>query len=346
MPSCWTIGQSVAIYAGDSKLWQHLRFDKNMRDPYSVLGIGKTASEKDIKSAYRKLAKAYHPDQNPDDPKAQAKFAEVTGAYDLLGDAQKRAQFDRGEIDAEGNPKFPGFDPNSMRGRGGGAGPQGGFNAEDILKEFMSGFGGAGAGARGGPQAGGPQAGGPQGWDPFAGQTRQQPRAKGADAAATAKVSLEEISASAAVSVRLPGGKSMSVKLPVDVEDGQQIRLKGQGQTSPLGGPAGDAIVTVRFQKHKYFRREGNDLRVDLPIALYEAVLGAKVRVPTLGGKVELNLPPGVNTAKALRLKGKGMFGKGDIFVNLRVVLPDGGDPDLESLMRFWRDQKPYDVRD
>lgn len=310
-----------------------------MRDPYSVLGIGKTASEKDIKSAYRKLAKAYHPDQNPDDPKAQAKFAEVTGAYDLLADKEKRAQFDRGEIGADGNPKFPGFDPNSMRGRGGG-GPQGGFNAEDILKEFMSGFGGANA-------RGGPQPGGAQGFDPFTGQTRQQqPRTKGADVAATAKVTLEDVSTSAAVSVRLPSGKSLSVKLPVDVEDGQQIRLKGQGQTSPIGGPAGDAIVTVRFEKHKQFRRDGNDLRVDVPITLYEAVLGAKVRVPTLGGKVELNLPPGVNTAKALRLKGKGMFGEGDIFVNLRVVLPEGGDPDLESLMRFWRDQKPYDVRD
>lgn len=309
-----------------------------MRDPYSVLGIGKTASEKDIKSAYRKLAKAYHPDQNPDDPKAQAKFAEVTSAYDLLADSQKRAQFDRGEIDAEGNPKFPGFDPNSMRGRRGG-GPQAGFNAEDILKEFMGGFGGAG-GRRG------PQAGGQQGWDPFAGQTQQQPRAKGADVAATAKVSLEEVSSGGSVSVRLPSGKSLSVKLPADVDDGQQIRLKGQGQTSPLGGPAGDAIITVRFARHKHFRRDGNDLRVDLPIALYEAVLGAKVRVPVLGGEVELNLPPGVNTAKALRLKGKGMFGKGDVFVNLRVVLPEGGDPDLESLMRFWRDQKPYNVRD
>ncbi|UJQ95789.1 DnaJ C-terminal domain-containing protein [Mariluticola halotolerans] len=313
-----------------------------MRDPYSVLGVGKNASEKEIKTAYRKLAKTYHPDQNSDDPKAQAKFAEATNAYDLLSDKQKRAQFDRGEIDADGNPKFAGFDP---RAHGGAArGQAGGFSAEDILKEFMSGFGPTGGGRRAGPQPGAQQ------WDPFAGATagagRAQPRAKGADSAASVRVSLEEASNAKSVAVKLPGGKTLSIKLPAEVEDGQQIRLKGQGQPSPFGGEPGDAIVTVKFAKHKSFRRDGNDLRVDLPITLYEAVLGAKVRVPTLGGTVELNLPPGVDTAKSLRLKGKGMFGKGDILVNLRVVLPEGGDPDLESLMRFWRDQKPYTVRD
>lgn len=317
-----------------------------MRDPYTVLGVAKSASDKDIKSAYRKLAKAYHPDQNPDDPSAQAKFAEATAAYDLLNDKQKRAQYDRGEIDADGNPKFAGFDFNNMRG--GGAGPRGqagGFNAEDILKEFMGGFGGGFGGAR----RGGPQ-GGAQGWDPFTGSmggggARQQ-STKGADIAASARVTLEELNAGGSVNVQLPGGKTLAVKLPKDATEGQQIRLKGQGQASPFGGEPGDAIVTIRIQKHKRFRRDGEDLRVDVPIALYEAVLGAKVRVPTLGGEVELNLPPGVDTAKALRLKGKGMFGKGDLYVNLRVVLPEGGDPDLESLMRFWRDQKPYKVRD
>lgn len=314
-----------------------------MRDPYTVLGIAKTASEKDVKSAYRKLAKVYHPDKNQDDPKAQAKFSEATTAYELLGDKDKRAQFDRGEIDAEGNSKFGGFDFNQARG-GAGRAQSGAFNAEDILKEFMSGMGGAGA------RRARPQQAGAQSWDPFGGGAargqQQQRGAKGPDSAAVAKVSLEDASNGKSASVRLPGGKSLSIKLPAGVEDGQQIRLKGQGQPSPFGGEPGDAIVTVRFEKHKHFRRDGNDLRVDLPITLYEAVLGEKVRVPTLDGEVELNLPPGIDTAKSLRLKGKGMFGKGDIFVNLRIVLPEGGDPDLESLMRFWRDQKSYKVRD
>jgi len=318
-----------------------------MRDPYAVLGIGKTASEKDIKSAYRKLAKTYHPDQNKSDPNAQAKFAEVTAAYDFLSDTQKRGQYDRGEIDADGNPKFAGFDYSNMGGRGQAGGFGGGFSAEDVLKEFMSGFGGTGGARRANAGAGAGRQTGGQGWDPFSGATSRGPqRTKGADVAATARATLEEVNEGASVQVQLPNKKTLSVKLPANVEDGQQIRLKGQGQPSPLGGEPGDALVTVKFQKHKHFRRDGNDLRVDVPITLYEAILGAKVRVPTLSGKVELNIPAKVDTTKSLRLKGKGLFGKGDIYVSLRIVLPEGGDADLESLMRFWKDQKPYQVRD
>lgn len=315
-----------------------------MRDPYTVLGLAKTASEKEVKSAFRKLAKAFHPDQNPDDPKAEVKFAEVTTAYDLLSDKQKRAQFDRGEINADGTPKFGGVNYGNMGGAGAGHRTQqgGAFNAEDILKEFMSGFGGTTGGATSGRRAG-PQ---PRQRDPFAEAAQAQQRTKGTDIPVTTRVSLEDISTAASVSVRMPSGKSLSIKLPEKVEDGQQIRLKGQGHPSPYGAEPGDAIITVKFARHKHFRRDGDDLRVDVPITLYEAVLGAKIRVPTLGGEVELNLPPGVDTAKSLRLKGKGMFGKGDVFVNLRVVLPEGGDPDLENLMRFWRDQNPYKVRD
>jgi len=311
-----------------------------MRDPYSVLGIGKSASEKDVKSAYRKLAKVYHPDKNKDDPQAKTKFSEVTAAYDLLSDKQKRGQFDRGEIDADGNPKYPGFDFGQAQA-GGGRAHAGTYNAEDILKEFMGGFGGAGA-RRAGAQPGA------QGFDPFAGASARRGPAntKGKDFAATARITLEQANEAASVNVLLPGGKALSFKLPAKVDEGQQVRLKNQGQASPYGGESGDAIVTVKFERHKKFRRDGKDLRVDVPITLYEAVLGAKVRVPTLGGEVELNLPPGVDTAKSLRLKGKGMFGEGDILVNLRVVMPEGGDADLESLMRFWRDQKPYKVRD
>ncbi|HEY4201130.1 MAG TPA: DnaJ C-terminal domain-containing protein [Devosiaceae bacterium] len=311
-----------------------------MRDPYTVLGVPRSASEKDIKSAYRKLAKAFHPDQN-DDPKAHAKFAEATTAYDLLNDKEKRGQFDRGEIDAEGNPRFAGFSgAGAGAGRTGRAQP-GNFSAEDILKEFMSGFGGQ---PRGRATS---AAGNNTGWDPFAGTStsRGSSTGKGEDLTVTVAVSLEDANRGASVPVRVPSGKVLSVKLPDKVEEGQQIRLKGQGSPSPLGGEPGDALVTVRFERHKHFRRDGNDLRVDVPITLYEAVLGAKVRVPTLDGSVELNLPAGVDTLKSLRLKGKGLYGA-DLYANLKIGLPEGGDPDLESLMRFWRDQKPYKVRE
>lgn len=321
-----------------------------MRDPYTVLGVPRSASEKDIKSAYRKLAKKYHPDQNPDDPSAHGKFAEAANAYELLNDAAKRAQFDRGEIDADGSPKFSGFNPGGFSGQprggrsaGGGAGA-GAFSAEDILKEFMSGFGGQ---PRGGAGAGRGPSGGAQ-WDPFAGAAAGGAGGgrtiKGEDIVVNATVSLEDAHKGGSIPVRMPSGKVLSVKLPDKLEEGQQIRLKGQGAAGL--GEAGDALVTVRFAKSKQFRRDGADLRTDVSLTLYEAVLGAKVRVPTLDGSVELNLPPGVDTAKALRLKGKGLHGAGDLYVNLKVVLPPGGDPDLEALARFMRDQKPYKVRD
>ena len=317
-----------------------------MRDPYTVLGVPRSVGEKELKAAYRKLAKALHPDQNKDDPKTQEKFAEVSSAYDFLTDKQKRAQYDRGEIDADGNPRFAGFAPGGGGGGRPGAAGASGFSAEDILKEFMSGFSGSPrGGARPGPSAGP----GAAGWDPFtasSGQSTRQQSFKSEDTSVTAAVSLEEAHAGSSVPLHMPNGRTLNVKLPRKVEDGQQIRLRGQGTASPMGGEPGDAIVTVKFAHHPRFRRDGADLRVDVPITLYEAVLGAKVRVPTLDGSVELNLPPGVNTQKALRLKGKGLHGDGDLYASLRIVLPEGGDPDLESLMRFWRDQKPYTVRD
>lgn len=338
----------MAIYAGYAGEWQlpeivgyRLKLD-TMRDPYAVLGVAKAASDKDIKSAYRKLAKKYHPDQNKDDPNAHAKFAEATHAYDFLSDKTKRAQFDRGEIDASGNPKFGGFDFNAARG-GARGGQAGAFSAEDILKEFMSGFGGGGAGARRSQAGAGPGGG----FDPFAGTAQRSARPnKGHDTNVTAEVSLEDAHKGNNVTVKLANGRTLSMKLPDGVAEGQQIRLRGQGQPSLTGGEPGDALATIRFARHRVLRKDGNDIRVDVPVTLYEAVLGAKVRVPTLDGEVELTLPPGVDTGKSLRLKGKGFQGKGDLFVNLRVVLPKGGDADLESLMRYWRDQKPYKVRD
>ncbi|MCS6760372.1 MAG: DnaJ domain-containing protein, partial [Candidatus Devosia euplotis] len=206
-----------------------------MRDPYSVLGVPRSASEKDIKSAYRKLAKKYHPDQNPDNPASHGKFAEATNAYDLLNDKEKRVQYDRGEIDAGGNPKFAGFNPGAGQ-RGGGRTSAGGFTAEDILKEFMSGFGGQ---PRGGAGRGGAQ------WDPLAGAAASGADGgrtlKGEDVVVNATVSLEDAQKAASVQVRMPSGKVLSVKLPKKVEEGQQIRLKGQG--SPGMGEPGDALI-------------------------------------------------------------------------------------------------------
>ncbi len=281
-----------------------------MRDPYTVLGVPRSVSEKDLKSAYRKLAKAHHPDQNKDDPKAQQKFAEISSAYDFLTDADKRAAYDRGEIDADGQPRFAGFGRGAGQGR---AGPgASGFSAEDILKEFMSGFGGQ-------PPRGARTS---TSWDPFMGTGAgfspggggaRTTSLKGEDVNVTAAVSLEDAHKGASVPLRMPTGKVLKFKLPDKVEEGQQVRLKGQGMPSPIGGEPGDAIVTVKFERHKLFRRDGADLRVEVPITLYEGVLGGKIRVPTLDGSAEITLPPGVDTTKALRLKGKGLHGSGDL---------------------------------
>ena len=245
-----------------------------MRDPYTVLGVPKSVSEKDLKAAYRKLAKAHHPDQNKDDPKAQAKFAEISSAYDFLSDAEKRGQYDRGEIDADGNPKFAGFARNGARGPRGAAG---GINPEDILREFMSGFGGQSP--RGARTATGQGAG----WDPFTGTGAaggfggaRTSNLRGEDVNATATVSLEDAHKAATVPLRMPTGKVLNVKLPEKVEDGQQIRLKGQGMPSPIGAEPGDAIVTVKFARHRHFRRDEGGPRVDVPITLTKACWAAR----------------------------------------------------------------------
>ncbi len=336
-----------------------------MRDPYKVLGVAKSADAAAIKSAYRKLAKTHHPDQNPDDPKAKERFAEVSAAYDIVGDAEKRKAFDRGEIDASGNPTMAGFNPF-----GGGAGrAQGGPNPgfEDLFATFTqgrgpgyrnatysSGFGGGGGGgaedilknmfgdAGGGMGPGmGPGAGGAR--------TRAKP-AKGDDIKVTAKVSLENVLAGDKVPVNLPGQGSVKVALPKGVEDGQTIRLKGKGKPSPLGGADGDAMVTVRFAPHAVFRADGAMLQMDLPVTLDEAVLGAKVSVATLDGTVALTLPEGAQSGRTMRLKGRGLpTGKGDergdLMIKVLIKLPDEGDDALKALMKRWRTDGRYSVR-
>ena len=334
-----------------------------MRDPYQVLGLTKSASEADIKRAYRKLAKKYHPDQHPDDKAAQDKFAEINQAYEIVGDKTKRTQFDRGEIDAEGRQRFQGFEGFhgaegggragnwSFRQSGGGAGAgAGGF--DDILNEIFGSFGGArarGAGAAGG--MGGGMGGGGMGGAGTAGAgagTRTRPQ-RGEDVTVTARVSLEELAHGGKARVTLPNGKTLSVTIPAGTEAGDQIRLKGQGNPGPAGGPAGDARVTVQFAPHAYFTPDGSNLRLNLPVALYEAVLGGKVRVPTLNGPVEMTIPANSSGGRTLRLKGKGLpakgGGTGDLLVSLRIALPEGGDADLEKLMRVWQSTKPYNPR-
>jgi DnaJ-class molecular chaperone len=328
-----------------------------MRDPYQVLGVSKSASAAEIKSAYRKLAKKLHPDANKHDPKAASRFAELNAAYEIVGDADKRKAFDRGEIDAEGKPRFHGFEGSGARRAG--AGPDGfgegmfetfsfgpggfqrtagragghGFGGfEDVLKDVFSNVGGArGAQARGGS------------WF----DTDEAAPEPSGDVAVSLVISLAEAAKGVKKRVRLPTGKEVEVKIPAGLAERQQIRLKGQGH-SGARGRAGDALITVTVAPHPIFQREGKDLRVELPVTLYEAVLGGKLRVPTLDGAVELTIPSGTNSGRAFRLKGKGFpakDGTGDLLASVRIVLPDGSDPELEALMRKWRESKAYDPR-
>src|ERR1700738_1737606 len=321
-----------------------------MRDPYEVLGVPRGASAAAIKSAYRKLAKKHHPDANKNDPKSAARFSEINSANEIIGDEDKRKQFDRGEIDAEGKPRFQGFpgggfpggDPRTRGGQGGftsqtfrsgGAGPggSGGGGFEDILNSM---FGGAAArGAR-----------------PGSGNTFEFDAggiALDLDLSVAMTVSLGEAVQGVEKRVRLPTGKELNVKIPAGVTAGQQIRLKGQGETAQ-GHRPGDLLITVSIAPHPFFKVDGSDLRVDLPITLYEAVLGGKVRVPTLGSAVELSIPKNTSSGRTFRLKGKGLpkaAGAGDLFVTTRIILPDGNDAELEALMQKWRDGHPYNPR-
>jgi DnaJ-class molecular chaperone len=266
-------------------------------DPYSVLGVARGAADADIKKAYRKLAKELHPDTNKDKAAAE-RFSRVTAAYDLLSDKDKRARFDRGEIDGDGNPAAPfGFGG----GGGGGFRPQsGGADFGDIFEGLFGGRAGGGFGSR------------------------QAPPQKGANAAYRLSVTFEDAAAGRPQRITLGDGKTIDLKLPNGVENGTQMRLTGKGEPGPAGH--GDAIVTIQIGSHPFYRRDGDAVRLDLPVTLAEAVLGGPVRVPTVDGPVMLNVPAGSSSGQTLRLKGKGFTGKtgtrGDQLVTLEIALP------------------------
>jgi DnaJ-class molecular chaperone len=311
-----------------------------MRDPYEVLGVPRNASEAEIKKAFRSLAKKHHPDAKGGETAAKKRFQEISGAYDVIGDKEKRAKFDAGQIDAQGNPR--GFDPRAHGFEGnpfGQGGPGGyhftwtgpgdhraetaeGFRPEDLFADLLGGLGGRGRG-------------------------RSQPRA-GQDFDVQTTVSFEEAANGGTRRVVLPNGEQIDVRIPAGLKDGQQIRLKGRGGAGRAGGPAGDVMIHVTVAPHPYFTREGRDLKIDLPVSLKEAVLGAKVPVRTLSGPVSLSIPENSNSGKVLRLKGKGIPAQGkeaagDLYVRLIVTLPDGEDTQLREFAEKWR--ASYDPR-
>lgn len=292
-----------------------------MRSPYDILGVTPGASDDDIRKAFRKLAKKLHPDLNPGDKQAENRFKEVNAAYDLLSDPAKRARFDRGEIDAEGRETFAHAYANA---HGSGAhGPGGGFHfsfgggaPEDIFENLFS--------------------------QQFGGGRARRP-ARGEDVRVKLAVEFADAALGAVRRVGV-GGRSLDVTIPAGLNDGQVLRLKGQGQPGPGGGPAGDLLVEVSVTPHRLFTRKGDDIHVELPVTLAEAVLGGKVPVPTLSGKVMVTVPAGANSGTVLRLKGKGIR-HGDQYVTLKVALPERVDDSLAEFVRRWSADHPYDPR-
>lgn len=292
-----------------------------MDDPYELLGVARTATDAEIRAAYRKLAKQHHPDLNPGKPEAEARFKALSAANDLLSDPEKRARFDRGEIDATGAERPPerpfyrdfGDDVGRTKYR-----PEHAFDPEDFEGIFAQAFK-----ARGG-----------RGFT-----------ARGHDARFTLSVDFLDAANGAVRRVTMPDGRTLDVTVPAGVRDGQVLRLKGQGLPGFGDGPPGDALIEVSVAPHPLFRREGDDVALELPVTLQEAVLGAKVVVPTPKGAVNLGIPPNSTTGTRLRLKGRGIAG-GDQYVTLKVVLPPRAEPELAAFLQTWVPQQPFDPRE
>jgi DnaJ-class molecular chaperone len=297
-----------------------------MTDPYVTLGTSKTASADEVKKAYRKLAKQYHPDLNPGNAEAAARFKEISVAYDLLSDPDKRARFDRGEIDANGQERA---DTSFYRSYGGG--PQGakyragaGFDPSDIFSEMFS-RGGGGFGRGGGDF-----------------------RSRGADLSYSLTVDFLEAARGAQKRLSFPDGRTLDVNVPAGTESGQVLRLRGQGQLGTGGGASGDALIQIDVAPHAFFRREGNNILAEVPITLSEAVAGAKINVPTITGPVSMSIPAGSNTGAKLRLRGRGIHPKsgtaGDQYITLKIMLPKEPDQALQDFVKDWAG-RDYDVR-
>lgn len=294
-----------------------------MDDPYQVLGVARGASQEEIKKAYRALAKKLHPDVNPGDAAVEQRFKAVSAAYDLLSDPERRRQFDSGEINADGSPRHQNPFRHSYR-----QGSAGGFDfggaGIDIDDLFADLFGRARAAGR-------------------------QRGARGQDLTFTIRVPFLEAMRGGPHRVTLHSGKTLDVNLPPGTEDGQRLRLKGQGMAGRPGGPSGDAFVEVHVDPHPFLRRDGLDIHLELPVTLHEAVLGAKVKVPTIDGAVSATIPAGSNSGTVLRLKGRGVMAakggrRGDHYVKLKLVLPQKPDRALADFLRSWR-PSGYDVR-
>ena len=295
------------------------------QDPYETLGVAKTATDEEIKRAYRRLVRSSHPDINPDDPDAEARFKAVSQAYDLLKDPETRARYDRGEIDAAGQERAERTFYRRYAGQAENPYQSGGFDdvfddPGDIFAEFLRRGRGGGRGFS----------------------------ARGADARYQLEVPFLDAVRGAKTRITLPDGAALEVSIPAGTEDGQTLRLRGKGGEGSGGGPPGDALITVSVKPHPVFRREGDDIRITLPITLDEAVLGGKVTAPTVDGPVSVTVPKGASGGRTLRLRGRGAGkagNRGDQLIELRVVLPDEIDEDLAAFMRDWRRTRGYDPR-
>lgn len=297
-----------------------------MKDPYELLGVARDANQADIKKAYRALAKKLHPDVNPGDESVEQHFKEITAAYDMLSDEERRRKFDSGMIDADGTAQNPFHRHYRKDAAGGFDFGGGGIDIDDLFSDLF------GRGKRG--------------------QARQQHRArkpKGQELTYTTTVSFLDAMRGGRQRVSLYSGKTLDVNLPPGTEDGQRLRMKGQGMPGPAGGVAGDAFVEVHVEPHPFMRREGLDIHLDLPVTLHEAVLGGKVKVPTIDGAVNATVPSGSSGGTVLRLKGRGIMTpkggrRGDQFVKLRIVLPEAGGEELAEFLKEWN-PLDYDPR-
>lgn len=302
-----------------------------MKNPYDLLGVVSGASAEEIQKAYRELAKKHHPDLHPDDKEAEDRFKEISAAYTLLSDPEKRARFDRGEIDASGAEQrersfYRAYADGSegTRYSPSGADGEGGFSAEDIFAEVFGNFAG--------------------------GEGQANFRMRGGDVTYSLRCPFLDAVNGAKKRIGLPDGKSLDVSIPQGTRDRQTLRLKGQGMAGIGGGPPGDAFVEIHVMPHAFFERKDDNIHVEVPVTLSEAVLGGKIRVPTIDGSVDLTIPPASNTGTTLRLRGKGIFSakssaRGDQYVTLKVVLPEEPDEALREFLKNWTPRDQEDIR-